>query len=442
MKKHRKPLFERFIEVIKKNIEVYPDSRGVSNNNQYSLEEIILSAFALFFFQSSSWLEFQNKMQKQRALNNARSMFGITNIPSSNHIAQIIDKLDPQLLSSIFDDICIILVEENIIESYEFLGKKTLLVALDGTQYFSSKNIKCDHCLTKTHGKTTTYSHSALLASIVSPNSNQIIPLMPEFIKNEDGNVKQDCEINAGKRWLERFNKLFSQYQIVILGDDLFSREPFVIATIEQNHNFIYVAKESSHPTMYEYIKENQPKEITITKFEKHQKYTYQYRYLNGVPLKKDSALEDGVNWCEVTIYKDDKVVYHNAFITDIEITDENIEDIIKAGRSRWKIENGNNNTLKEHGYHLEHNFGHGKKHLSEFLLTFNILSFLIHTSLLFCDMQYKTLYKMANSRKVFFQDLKAVSKLLYFPSFNIMLDFMIKSLNDEVCDYNPLDHI
>ncbi len=439
MKKHKKSIFDQLILIIKKNIAIYPDTRELSNNTTYTSEEIILSAFALFFFQSPSWLEFQTKMQKQRALNNARSLFGIKNIPTSNHISAIIDELDPKLLSSIFDDICSLLVKENIIKSFEFLGQKTLLIAVDGTHYHSSKKIHCEHCLTKTHNGVTTYSHSALVASIVSPEYNQVLPLMPEFIRNEDGNEKQDCELNASKRWLKRFNKLFEEYQIVILGDDLFSREPFITATLEQNHHFILVAKETSHTTMYKYIEENKPTEITITKFEKHEKYIYKYRYLNEVPLKKDSELT-GINWCEVTIYKGEEKVYFNCFVTDIEITDENVEDIAKAGRSRWKIENENNNILKTKGYHLEHNFGHGKMYLSEFLFTFNLLSYLVHTTLFACDREYKILYEMSSSREVFFQDIKSITKYLYFPSWDIMLDFMIKALNDEEADYNPLE--
>ncbi|MCK5855613.1 MAG: ISNCY family transposase [Sulfurovaceae bacterium] len=438
MKKHKKSIFEQLIVIIKKNIAIYPDIRESNNNTKYTLEEIILSAFALFFFQSSSWLEFQTKMQKQRALNNARSLFGIKNIPTSNHISAIIDELDPKLLSSIFDDICYLLVQENIIKSFEFMGKKTLLVAVDGMQYYSSKKIHCSHCLTKTHGEKTTYSHSAMVASIVSPDYNQVLPLMPEFIRNEDGKEKQDCELNASKRWLKRFKKLFEEYTIVILGDDLFAHEPFIEATLEQKHHFILVAKDTSHKTMYKYIEDNEPNKLTLTKFEKHQKYTYIYRYLNGVPIKKDSKLK-GVNWCEVTIYKGEEQVYFNCFITDIEITDESVEKIAKAGRSRWKIENENNNILKTKGYHLEHNFGHGKMHLSEFLFTFNILSYLVHTTLFVCDTEYKILYEMSSSRQVFFQDIKSITKFLYFPSWDIMLDFMIKSLNDEEVDYNPL---
>ena len=55
---------------------------------------------------------------------------------------------------------------------------------------------------------------------------------------------------------------------------------------------------------------------------------------------------------------------------------------LVATGRARWKIENENNNTLKTKGYHLEHNFGHGKKHLSSLLVAMNMLALLTHPAL------------------------------------------------------------
>ena len=107
---------------------------------------------------------------------------------------------------------------------------------------------------------------------------------------------------------------------------------------------------------------------------------THTYRYAHGVPLVEgEGALK--VNWCEVTITdKAGEVRYHNAFITDWKITDENVAGLVATGRARWKIENENNNTLKTKGYHLEHNFGHGKKYLSSLLAAMNMLALLTHT--------------------------------------------------------------
>src|SRR5207249_12074391 len=133
---------------------------------------------------------------------------------------------------------------------------------------------------------------------------------------------------------------------------------------------------------------------------------THTYRYANDVPLAEgQDAMK--VNWCEVTVTDhQDQVVYHNGFVTDFKITDPNVAALVAAGRARWKIENENNNTLKTKGYHLEHNFGHGQKHLSSLLAAMNILAFLFHTVLGFTDEHYHLIRATLPSRKTFFQDV------------------------------------
>ena len=53
----------------------------------------------------------------------------------------------------------------------------------------------------------------------------------------------------------------------------------------------------------------------------------------------------------------------------------------MRAGRARWKIENETFNTLKNQGYHFEHNFGHGYINLTDVLAVLMLLAFLIDQS-------------------------------------------------------------
>ena len=95
----------------------------------------------------------------------------------------------------------------------------------------------------------------------------------------------------------------------------------------------------------------------------------YTYRYANNVPLR-DSDDTLWVNWMELTVTTDDgEILYKNSFTTNHKITDKNIENLVLWGRTRWKVENENNNTLKTKGYNLKHNYGHGKKNLSTLLV-------------------------------------------------------------------------
>ena len=100
---------------------------------------------------------------------------------------------------------------------------------------------------------------------------------------------------------------------------------------------------------------------------------------------------------------------------------------MIISGRCRWKVENENNNTLKTGGYNLEHNFGHGKKGLSEFLFTLNILSFLVHTIIYIFDKEYKYLYELINNRKTFFNHVATFTTFFYISSWNTLWQTMLK---------------
>ena len=102
---------------------------------------------------------------------------------------------------------------------------------------------------------------------------------------------------------------------------------------------------------------------------------------------------------------------------------------IVDAGRARWKVENENNNVLKTKGYHLEHNFGHGKQHLATFLLTLNLLAFLFHTVFDLVDAKYRLLRQALGPRQTFFNDIKTLTRYLYFSSWQHLLDFMVKQL-------------
>ena len=126
-------------------------------------------------------------------------------------------------------------------------------------------------------------------------------------------------------------------------------------------------------------------------------------------------------------------MVYKNSFATNHPITDDTVADIVLAGRTRWKVENENNNTLKTKGYNLEHNFGHGKQHLASLLATLNILSLLFHTLLELLDQKYQMLRTHLPTRKTFFDDVRALTRYLYFESWDHLLTFMLQGLELEI---------
>jgi hypothetical protein len=208
---------------------------------------------------------------------------------------------------------------------------------------------------------------------------------------------------------------------------------------LDENLHFILVCKPDSHKTLYEWVEELQKMNAVETVVEKIRKgnthHIYTYRFVNRVPIRDgERALE--VNWCEMTITSaGGKRLYKNAFATDFTLSKDNVKQIATDGRARWKIENENNNILKTKGYHLEHNFGHGKKHLSNLLLTLNMLAFLFHTALEMFDDTYRRIREDLPTRKTFFDDIRALTRYICFESWEIMLTFMARGLELELPD-------
>lgn len=314
---------------------------------------------------------------------------------------------------------------------YQSLGGH-LLVTLDGTQYFSSQKIHCEQCSTRTpKNGSITYFHSAILPVIVAPGQSQVIALAPEFISPQDGSNKQDCEVAAAKRWMSAHAHLFAGQPVTLLGDDLYSHQPMCQQWLERGMSFIFTCLSDSHAALYDWLNYlehlGEVKTVETRQWHKRSQEIYQYRYVNQIPLR-DTQPALRVNWCELTVTRkqDDKMLYHNAFITDHAITAETVPQVVSAGRSRWKTENENHNVLKTKGYHLEHNFGHGQQHLATVLLTLNLLAFLFHTVLHLVDTPYQQIRQKRGTRKGFFQDILSLTKYLLFNSWQHLIDFML----------------
>jgi hypothetical protein len=365
---------------------------------------------------------------------NAESLFHLSELPSDNQIRNLLDPVDAKYLEVVYRQIFLALEQVRVLEKRRSFARQ-LLVAMDGTEYFSSKVIHCENCSQRElkNGKTN-YFHSALTPVIVQPGNETVISLEPEFIVPQDGHEKQDCEIQAAKRWVEKWGDFYAERGVTILGDDLFSHDPFCRALKAKGFHLILVCKPDSHPFLYETVNFLAESGVLGTKVIRRWvgRYAeiYTYRYANQLHLTGEpDALE--VGWCEVTITREDtsEQLYKNAFVTDFEVTDTNVEAIVRDRRARWKIENENNNVLKTKGYHIEHNFGHGSQHLASLLLSLNLLAFLFHTVLDLVDEQYRAIRQTLGTRRRFFQDLEALLRYFEFKNWDEVLTFMFTGL-------------
>jgi hypothetical protein len=430
--------FDDLVAVLHPLFAQFPDKR-TGKNTQYSMADAGLGAFSVFFTQSPSFLAFQRSMHESKGQSNSQTLFGMDRIPCDNHIRDLLDSVAPVHVLPMFATILEALRDRGYLEPFRAVNDN-LLIPLDGTQYHSSKNIHCAQC-SQTHHRNgqITDSHSVITPVIAAPAHNTVIPLEPEFITPQDGHDKQDCENAAAKRWLAQYGPRYRALGVTVLGDDLYSRQPLCEAILEQGLNFILVCKPDSHTTLYEWVDGLATAGDVQTLIRKRRRgkktETDTYRFVNQVPLREgEDALQ--VNWCELTTTRaDGTVVYKNAFASNHAITPDTVVDIVTAGRARWKVENENNNTLKTKGYHLTHNFGHGKRHLSALLATLNLLAFLFHTVLGMSDSKYQLIRQKLPTRQTFFDDIRALTRYLCFENWDSLLIFMMRGLKIEAPD-------
>jgi hypothetical protein len=104
-----------------------------------------LSAFAVFFSQSPSFLDSQVRMQKQLGRNNASSLFGVHEIPCDNQIRNLLDPVPPETVYPVMAEIGDALYQQGYLAGFRSINE-TLLIALDGTDFFSSEKISCGCC--------------------------------------------------------------------------------------------------------------------------------------------------------------------------------------------------------------------------------------------------------------------------------------------------------
>ena len=412
-----------------------PDRR-TGTNLTYRIGDIGMAAFACFFMQSPSFLAFQRMLEDRCGDSNARTLFGMQKIPCDNHIRQTLDGVPPEHFDDVFISVARDLDRKGALRGMRRLGDRTL-IALDGTEYFNSCKVKCSNCLTRTRHKdtdreTVEYYHSFLGATIVAPGQNTALPLPPEIIRPQDGARKQDCEINAVKRWLARIGTRLRGLNPLFLGDALLACQPVCDAIHGIGGNFILTAKPGSHKALYEELSRCRPRTLTRTVtrgVRKRRTYRYSYAWQEDLRIR-DGAAAMPVTWASLEIrnMETGTITFRTAVVTDLAVTQHNIEEIIACGRARWKCENEGYNILKN-GYHLEHSFGHGKETLASLLLVMNLLAFMLHGA---CDL-FETMWQQARktlgARIRLFEHIRSITGYHVFPTWEALFNTLITGI-------------
>ncbi len=408
--------FSGLRSVLAEKAHSLPDIRQ-EGKVRYCVHDSVMCGFAMMYVQDPSLLQFQRRMEDVKETSNMKSLFHVDAIPGDKQIRKVLDEVDPSSLEEVFTEYFSILQRGKHLEPYRVLGRYYAVV-IDGGEYFSSEKLNCPCCLTRNKR----FVHQIVQAAIVHPDKSQVVPLAPEAVKNTDGREKQDCEINAGKRLIKKIRKTHPKLPLIIVGDSLYSKQPFVKDAGKEAMRFVLVAKETDHEVLMQYVDgARRLGGLTRIETKDHRGRLHVYEWINEVPLNgNDDA--PSVNYFTYSLFVNDKRTYYTSWVTDMPIEKKNIEELARIGRMRWKIENEVFNIVKNHGYHIEHNYGHGERHLSYNFFLLNMLAFFMHQIFELTDRLYQACRQKLGSKRNLWDHLRVSMRMLIFPDWETLL--------------------
>ena len=351
--------FPNFIEKLGK-----VDDPRKENYIDYSSEELLYP----LILKNTCTIETMRQMTEwfgdANCTQNLEKLMGrkIENIAHYDTINNFLERLDINELSKIKLGMIKTLIRNKSFYQAR-MQENQWIVILDATGLYHFREKHCDNCLVKEitdkkGNKKKIYYHNVLEAKIVLAD-NIILSLGTEFIENESEDVeKQDCEINASKRLLNRIKEEFPKLKICILGDSLYAAESIMDICKDNDWNYLLSCKDGRQKNLildYRYVIDSGEygEKKNILKEEKGTaKYVNHVEEITG----KDFIANIFEYEFEKTNKKTNKSTMVNfLWITDIELTNRNIEEMVKYGRKRWKIENEGFNTQKNILYRIEH---------------------------------------------------------------------------------------
>ncbi len=372
---------------------------------EITLGDALMSACAMFSLKSPSLLAFD----KVRAEDNLQSIYGIGRVPCDTAMREILDPVEPERLRPAFKTVFRHLQRGKALEEMVFVQGHDLL-ALDGTGSFSSNEIHCDSCLEKHHRNgTITYSHQMLGAALIHPDKREVIPLMPEPIVKQDGTEKNDCERNAAKRFVTKFRQDHPHLKVIVTEDSLSSNAPHIETLHAHDMRYILGVKEGDHAFLFKQVAEAE-RAGRVTYYERHERQKgmqHRFRFVCDMPLNASNAALR-VNFIECWETVKGKV-QHCSWVTDLWVNKGTVDRIMQGARARWRIENETFNTLKNQGYHFEHNFGHGYQHLSVVFAELMMLAFLVDQVQQLCCPLFQAAWAKWGSKRLLWEKMRAL---------------------------------
>lgn len=398
------------------------DSRKA--NNSYSLLDLLKSGFAMFSLKSPSLLNFINLTQSEE--NNLSSIYKLAGLPSENGLRQGLDQVNLTELGKIFRVLWERLRKLGILDTYRY-WRKHFIVSIDGVEHFSSKKIHCPHCLSRTHNGVTSYYHSMLSAVLVHPEQREVFVMANEPIIRQDGVDKNDCERNAFKRLIQVMTDLYGKQKLLFVMDALYSCGPVMKAILANKRwQCVIGIKPDGNKSLFTHF-EARDKRGDVSWYEKQEEAgLHRYGYTNNLPLNATHPdLRVNVIYYEYLPKKGKKRTF--TWVTSIRLTQANVVKLAQAGRARWKIENETFNTLKNQGYHFEHNYGHGKDKLCSVFAILMMMAFTVDQIQQHACTHFRKLWLGLKTKKKLWENIRAAFKMIDFQSMEQLFEHLAK---------------
>jgi hypothetical protein len=375
---------DNLVRLVRSTLREVPDQR---REPKVALVDALMGGFALFSLKSASLLAF-DEYARGNAFNLA-SLFGIQQTLSDTQMRAILDPVDPQQMRPAFTGVFRQLQRGKALESFVF-WQGHYLIASDGTTYHASDKIHCPCCLEKkSRNGVVTYYHQLLGLALVHPDHKEVIPLCPEPIVKQDGSTKNDGERSATRRALVDFRREHPHLKVILVEDALSANGPHLLDLKDANVRFILGVKPGSHAYLFEQMERAHDEGRTHVLTEVDADGTlHHYRWIFKAALNQTHPdLEVAMlEYWEIPPPGSKAPSRQFSWITDLSFDETSVAHLARGGRSRWHIENETFNTLKNQGYHFEHNFGHGDKNLSVVLAFLMMLAFLVDQAQQLCD--------------------------------------------------------
>lgn len=264
---------------------------------------------------------------------------------------------------------------------------------------------------------------------MVHPDHREVLPLAPEPIQKVDGNTKNDCERNAAKRLLLKIRAEHPYMRFIVVEDGLASNAPHIELLLALDMHFVLGVKPGDHAFLFGQVQDAEKHGRMTTLAWVEGGVRCELSFVNDLPLNA-SHQDLRVNYLYYAEYgPDGELRKCFSWVTDLEITRDNARLLMWAGRARWKIENETFNTLKNQGYHFEHNFGHGERHLSVVMAMLMMLAFLVDQVQQRCCPLFQAVWAKLKSKRSLWDHVRSHFQTLTFRSMQHLYETILGDL-------------